>query len=245
MLVVFLYGCLGLGVRADESIYTQVQGPGCADRSRPQFSAWRCTGPGGFVAEYIDEGNRAAIRIHRGGDHSGPWPTLSWRGSGKVFGDLLEWRVEVGKPKAAILRIWRLEAMAGGADREAASLLVLKVSPRTPLPDGRNRCQSTRCKHFGQASGGARSVHVVHRVGIVDCLQMAEEDPMPTERFDYLYEGDNYRCCYSVSADKIFVSVDDMKVGAITGQMEPARVARILAHELLVQRSFGSSVSRQ
>ena len=97
-----LYACLVSGVRADEGIYTQVQGPGCVDRSRLEFGAWRCTGPGGFVAEYFDEGNLAAISIrHTGGKSNGP-ATLSWRGSGKVFGNLWEWRLEAGIPKAAI-----------------------------------------------------------------------------------------------------------------------------------------------
>jgi hypothetical protein len=67
---------------------------------------------------------------------------------------------------------------------------------------------------------------------------------VPIDYFDYVYEGDIYRCGYFVSADKIFVSVVDMKVGAVAGRVEP-RVARILAHELLVQRSFASSVLRQ
>ena len=60
------------------------------------------------------------------------------------------------------------------------------------------------------------------------------------EYFDYLFEGEDYRCSYFVSEGKLFLSVGNLKVGAALERMLPARLARILAHELLVQRSFAN-----
>lgn len=46
-------------------VYTPTHGVSCSDRSRESFSQWRCPGPGGYVAEYVDEGNVAGIRRQR------------------------------------------------------------------------------------------------------------------------------------------------------------------------------------
>jgi hypothetical protein len=54
---------------------------------------------------------------------------ISWRGYGKVFGDLLEWRFDGGRPKAAILRIWRIDTATDGVEHEVEELILLKTLP--------------------------------------------------------------------------------------------------------------------
>ena len=53
--------------------------------------------------------------------------TVIFRGSGKVFGDKLQWLVEDGRPQAAILRVWRTETSQEGAESEVQELIVFKV----------------------------------------------------------------------------------------------------------------------
>lgn len=130
--------------QADQSVYTPTHGEPCADRSRAQFNAWRCPGPAGYVADYLDEGNVAGVAIW---SPVGKWQapsTVSWRGSGKVFGDRLEWRVEAGVPKSAILRIWRVGAAADGSEHQVEELVLLKV-----LPTGSCRVASTNARQAG------------------------------------------------------------------------------------------------
>lgn len=80
------------------------------------------------MVEYTDEGNIAGIAIwHLKRQRHSPL-AVSWRGAGRVFGDKLEWRVAAGRPYAAILRIWRIDAAEDGRERETEELAVLKVS---------------------------------------------------------------------------------------------------------------------
>ncbi|MET4085590.1 hypothetical protein [Bradyrhizobium sp. S3.5.5] len=53
-------------------------------------------------------------------------PGYAWRGSGKVFGDRLEWRMAGRVPDAAVLRIWRA---APEDDVEVQELIVFKITP--------------------------------------------------------------------------------------------------------------------
>lgn len=110
-------------------VYTPTHGASCADRSCEEVSRWRCPGPAGYVAEYVDEGNIAGISLwHPARQRRSPL-SVSWRGAGRVFGEKLEWRMMAGLPYAAILRIWRIDAAADGREREIEELVVLKVSP--------------------------------------------------------------------------------------------------------------------
>jgi len=59
-------------------------------------------------------------------------------------------------------------------------------------------------------------------------------------RFVFQFGGISYQCGYWVSGNMISVVVGDMEtVGDLDG-IQPERVARILVHELLVQRSFAT-----
>jgi hypothetical protein len=42
----------------------------------------------------------------------------NWRGSGKVFGDKLQWVMQDGRPGAAIIPVWRVNITKDGAERE-------------------------------------------------------------------------------------------------------------------------------
>jgi hypothetical protein len=117
------------GVRAAQNsyVYTATHGPSCTDRSREGFGRWRCPGPDGYVAEYVDEGNVAGIAIWRPTRQQRSAVSVSWRGAGRVFGDKIEWRMAAGRPIAAILRVWRTASMADGREHKVEELLILKV----------------------------------------------------------------------------------------------------------------------
>ena len=110
-------------------VYAPTQGETCTDRSRDGFNRWRCSGPAGYVAEYTDEGNVAGIAIWRSSVRRASPHAVPWRGSGRVFGEKLEWRLNDGQPHAAILRIWRLTTDTDGRDRELEELMILKIAP--------------------------------------------------------------------------------------------------------------------
>lgn len=117
----------GSSIAADMSVYTPTNGYTCIDRSREYYSAWTCPGPGGYSAEFFDEGNLVAFTIRASGKGSAS-RSYSWRGSGKVFGDLVEWRLTGHRPEAAVLRIWRTENDEDGKEREVQELAVFKIS---------------------------------------------------------------------------------------------------------------------
>ena len=109
-------------------VYTATHGASCSDRLRESVSQWRCPGPGGYVAEYLDEGSVAGIAIWRPATRRASSRAVSWRGAGRVFGEKLEWRLRNGEPHAAILRTWRTATDADGKDRELEELMILKIS---------------------------------------------------------------------------------------------------------------------
>ena len=127
VLAALLLGATVTGATAGH-VFTPTSGSSCSGSSKPQFNVWRCPGPGGFFAEYADEGNMVAVAIaSKASSRRGAAATVSFRGSGKVFGDKLQWLVEDGKPQAAILRIWRTETTKEGVENEVQELIVFKV----------------------------------------------------------------------------------------------------------------------
>jgi hypothetical protein len=119
-----------VAANAAQSLYTKTRGPACKDGSNAHFSVRRCPGPAGYAAEYSDEGNLAAVALWIPGRTSRRAATsLVWRGGGRVFGDLLEWRIDRQNPVAAILRIWRLDASSAGGNEPQEELVLLKLRP--------------------------------------------------------------------------------------------------------------------
>jgi len=140
----WLAAIAGAAAYASEGAYTPTHGPSCVGRSWVEFETWRCPGPSGYVVEYTDEGNLAGIAIWAPtGKRQVPSAT-SWRGSGKVFGDRLEWRLDGGQPKAAILRIWRVDTATQGGEHEVEELILLKT-----LPAGACRVASIKARQAG------------------------------------------------------------------------------------------------
>jgi hypothetical protein len=130
MLAIALMVASTAAASAAQSLYTGTRGPGCKDGSNAHFSVWRCPGPAGYAAEYSDEGNLAGIALWIPGRTNRRAATsLIWKGGGRVFGDLLEWRVDREKPVAAILRIWRIDASSAGGTEAQEELVLLKVRP--------------------------------------------------------------------------------------------------------------------
>jgi hypothetical protein len=114
---------------AAQSLYTATRGTACKDASKAYFSVRRCPGPAGYAAEYADEGNVAAVALWIPGPTSRrAAASVVWRGGGRVFGDLLEWRLDGENPVAAILRIWRIDdARLAGGNEAQEELVLLKV----------------------------------------------------------------------------------------------------------------------
>jgi hypothetical protein len=127
-LLCVLSACSASFAHADESIFTPTSGPACTDRSRAEFGLWRCPGPGGYVAEYADEGNLAAVSVWMPSHRRKATQSVTWRGAGRVFGGKLQWRLNAGRPVAAILRVWRTDTKSDGQERQVEELMVIRVS---------------------------------------------------------------------------------------------------------------------
>lgn len=126
---VFLGTSLAAAYAASSNVFTPTRGASCSDRSRAQFQAWRCPGPRGYVAEYFDEGNVTGVAIWNPNRSRTAQVSVQWRGAGKTFGELLEWRFRDGQPVVAILRTWRLAITSEGSEQELEELIVLKLQP--------------------------------------------------------------------------------------------------------------------
>jgi hypothetical protein len=114
---------------AAESVYTPTSGPQCRDVAVSENSgAWRCPGPRGYAVEFFDEGNLVGISIWIPRSKKAAQPIV-WRGAGRRFGLMIEWRVEYGSPRSAILRRWRVQSDSEGAESTVQELLVLKLAP--------------------------------------------------------------------------------------------------------------------
>ncbi|MCK1284729.1 hypothetical protein IVB41_12465 [Bradyrhizobium sp. 44] len=124
-----LVGMPAAASNANESIYSRVQEIGCHDMSKAFFGSWRCSGPAGYVAEFYDEGNLAGVNIRLGRERTGSSRAAQWRGAGRVFGDLIEWRMMRGQPVGAVLRRYGTESDPGGEERLFEELAVFKLSP--------------------------------------------------------------------------------------------------------------------
>lgn len=111
-----------VAARADV-VYTPTSGPACRDASRDGIGDWTCPGPAGYAVRFMDEGNIAAIAIGPRRGISQMKNTTQFRGAGHVFGDKMQWLVVDGKPRAAVLRTWRLD----DAEREQQKLDVYAI----------------------------------------------------------------------------------------------------------------------
>ncbi|WP_459592762.1 hypothetical protein [Bradyrhizobium diazoefficiens] len=112
---------------AEQHVYMSTQGPSCVDQSRRYEGAWSCRGPAGYAADFSDEGNMAAVALRPPGRLEKVIAYV-FRGSGRVFGDIVDWRIVDGTPTAAVLRIWRAEPQADGAQVQIQELAVFKVT---------------------------------------------------------------------------------------------------------------------
>jgi hypothetical protein len=119
-----------LPAMANGLVYTKTSGKQCADESDPLLGKWTCPGPSGYSSEFLGEGNVASFGIRRPGERRAHSPFI-WRGAGKVFGDLVEWRVDGGRPTFAVLRVWRA-ASDSEEDRTASELVVFRVTGTAP-----------------------------------------------------------------------------------------------------------------
>jgi hypothetical protein len=63
--------------------------------------------------------------------HAAP-ATSQWMGAGKSFGDKVQWVVRDGRPKAAVLRIWRRKGLDD--DTEIQELAVFTINERLVCP---------------------------------------------------------------------------------------------------------------
>jgi hypothetical protein len=148
---------------AEENMFTPTHGRTCTDRSRAEISSLRCAGPNGYVAEYGDEGNVVAVAIWMPSRTRKADRAIIWRGTGRVFGEKLQWRLHGGGPVAAILRIWRLDVTSGGQEREVSELIVLKIAPA-----GSCRVASVDTR---QAGANEIALTLLSQVGSLTCLE--------------------------------------------------------------------------
>jgi hypothetical protein len=143
--------------RADErSLYTLTHGPKCVDRSREQEGAWSCPGPSGYAVDFRDEGNLAAFSIRPPGRRKKAIAHV-FPGRGRVFGDIVDWRVADDAPRAAVLRIWRA-MQADGSEREVQELVVFKITPeescRVASVDARQAAANEAARRLASEAAG-------------------------------------------------------------------------------------------
>jgi hypothetical protein len=148
---------------AEENTFTPTRGHACTDRSRAEFSSSRCAGPSGYVAEYDDEGNVVAVAIWMPSYTRKADRAITWRGTGRIFGEKLQWRLRGGDPVAAILRIWRLDVTSDGQEREVSELIVFKIRPA-----GSCRVASVDAR---QAAANETALTLSGQVTSLPCLQ--------------------------------------------------------------------------
>lgn len=107
-------------------VFMKTNGPTCKDSSEEYMGLWTCTGPAGFSVTFADEGNIVSVSFGKAiSTTDRKNPTTTWRGAGKAFSDLVEWRIDDrGIPRAAILRTWE----AGESDKTLQSLRVFAIN---------------------------------------------------------------------------------------------------------------------
>lgn len=103
-----LFLILATPASAAESLYTDAQ-KGCANagaRGDPSHGSMsRCRGPAGYAVVFTDEGNVVDARFGPRGREKN-LGGLQW--SGGVAAKKVEWRMEKGRPVAAIFRVSRM-----------------------------------------------------------------------------------------------------------------------------------------
>ena len=155
VLIGFLY--VSTSFAAERNVYMPTQGSNCVDRSRKYEGAWSCQGPGSYLADFSDEGNVAAFAI-RPSDRLQKSVAYTFPGRGKVFGDIVDWRVVDGVPLAAVLRVWRAQIQQDGSEKEVQELVVLKVSPQESCPvvsvDTRQPAANEVARQFAKKAAG-------------------------------------------------------------------------------------------
>ncbi|MEH2476234.1 hypothetical protein V1281_002597 [Nitrobacteraceae bacterium AZCC 2161] len=89
---------------------------------------WTCPGPGGYAAQFTDEGNMVSVTFAPKMLLNKAGATAVWRGAGKVFGEKIGWILKDGRPKSAVLRKWATETDTNGNEREVQSLGVYALN---------------------------------------------------------------------------------------------------------------------
>jgi hypothetical protein len=90
-----------------DTIFTPASGPKCRYESKEGFGRWTCPGPAGYAVRFADEGNIVALTIARARSIEEAPLTAHWRGAGKAFGGKVQWVMQGGVPRAAVIRTWR------------------------------------------------------------------------------------------------------------------------------------------
>ena len=148
----------------ERSVYMPAHGSKCVDRSREHEGAWSCPGPSGYAADFSDEGNLAAFSIRPPGRRKGA-AAYVFSGRGRVFGEIVDWRVADDTPTAAVLRIWRAAPQADGSEMEVQELAVFKVTPqqscRVASVDARQSAANEAARRLASEAAGmpCRSDH--------------------------------------------------------------------------------------
>jgi len=121
----------GAGSAFGQTPFTPATGPACKDQSKEGFGLWTCPGPAGYVVRFADEGNIVSLTIApKRAIEKVQGPTAQWRGSGKAFGDKVQWIMRAGTPRAAVIRTW---SRVGDDEHEVQELSVFAI-------DGEKAC---------------------------------------------------------------------------------------------------------
>jgi len=121
----------GAGSAFGQTPFTPATGPACKDQSKEGFGLWTCPGPAGYVVRFADEGNIVSLTIApKRAIEKVQGPTAQWRGSGKAFGDKVQWIMRAGMPRAAVIRTW---SRVGDDEHEVQELSVFAI-------DGEKAC---------------------------------------------------------------------------------------------------------
>jgi len=121
----------GAGSAFGQTPFTPATGPACKDQSKEGFGLWTCPGPAGYVVRFADEGNTVSLTIApKRAIEKVQGPTAQWRGSGKAFGDKVQWIMRAGMPRAAVIRTW---SRVGDDEHEVQELSVFAI-------DGEKAC---------------------------------------------------------------------------------------------------------
>jgi hypothetical protein len=147
---------------AAEVLETATSGATCQRLSKQSLIETRCKGPAGYIAVILNRdrvmrinyGRSDDLRLGREPDGSG----LLWRGSNRLIGDRVEWRLVRGKPFAAIVRIFTLAE----DDRPLQQFLIAKVTPSAT-------CELARVSVLDSNALGIARDLADSRAAIIEC----------------------------------------------------------------------------